>query len=441
MQRTFLLKNNRCLSDRELLTARSICNEAVEWVQNRPEYIRHHGIDPRFALPDANWSYEAPNEFVQLFRRVAQGDRQTLNHLRGLVPVFSGFHLYQVQRTDGLIAADLEFGDELDRQIEQRLNARNEIYVQEWQQLTDKIPRRFIYSPPGMLGEVGHDVDGVIVNNDTCTYQERVNLIYGSGLAEWLDRRIEATGEVRICEIGGGYGALGHWFKQAYPESTYTIIDLPESLLFSRLYLSLTRPDVRTATGLVPAPAGFRFIPNYLAEDLTEPFDLVINTLSMSEMSEFQVRRYADLLKQHWLAEGGLFFEQNQDNRWMGLQCAEDLFATEFPERLSLKRDGQPYRNGSPNIWSMSPFQLVKRHCPAGGFGPVELVEDLGEFNLVRSMVYWGFRKDLGPTDPRTLEFRDKPPRIFAGTSAEAIKKKVRAAARTLSFMRSRGPR
>jgi hypothetical protein len=430
MQRTFLLRDNRRLSDRELLTARSICDEAVEWVQDRPEYIRRHGIDPRFALPDANWSYDAPNEFVQLFRRVAEGDRQTLSHMRGLAPVFSGYNLYQVQSSEGLIAADLEFGEELDRLIEERLNERNDTHVKEWQQLTYKIPRRFIYSPPGMLGEIGRDVDGVIVNNDTCTYQERVNLIYGSGLADWLDRRIEATGEVKICEIGGGYGALGHWFKQAYPEATYTIIDLPESLLFSRLYLSLTRPDLRTSAGFSQAPRGFRFIPNYLAEGLTEPFDLVINTLSMSEMSEFQVRRYAELLKQHWLAEGGLFFEQNQDNRPVGLQCAEDLFAEEFPRRLSLKTDGQGYRNGNPNIWSMTPFHLEKRPCPAECCGPVELIEDLGEFNLVRSSVYWGLRKDLGPTDPLTLEFKDEPPCIFAGTSAEAIKEKVCASAR-----------
>ena len=73
----------------------------------------------------------------------------------------------------------------------------------------------------------------------------------------------------------------------------------------------------------------------------------------------------------------------------------------------------------------MSPFHLERRPCPAGCCGPVELIEDLGELNLVRSSVFWGLRKDLGPTDPLTLEFKDEPPCIFAGTSAEAIKEKV----------------
>src|ERR1700722_5066104 len=121
MQQLFLPKDNRRLSDRELLTARAICDEAVEWVKDRPDYIRRHNIDPRFALPDANWSYDAPNEFVRLFRRVAEGDRQTLSHLRGLAPVFSGYHLYEVQSSEGLIAADIEFNDTLDQSIAERL--------------------------------------------------------------------------------------------------------------------------------------------------------------------------------------------------------------------------------------------------------------------------------------------------------------------------------
>jgi hypothetical protein len=70
-----------------------------------------------------------------------------------------------------------------------------------------------------MLGEIEYDIGGVIVNNDTCTYQERANLIVESGLMDWLWSKIESVGEVKICEIGGGYGALPHWFKAALPEA------------------------------------------------------------------------------------------------------------------------------------------------------------------------------------------------------------------------------
>jgi hypothetical protein len=212
-----------------------------------------------------------------------------------------------------------------------------------------------------MMGEVGHEIDGVIVNSDTCTYQERVNLIYSSGLGDWLDERLEMQGDLRICEIGGGYGALCRWFKQAYPAASYTIVDLPESLLFARLYLSLTRPDLTTTAGLANAKHGVRFVPNYMAEQLTEPFDLVINTLSMSEMSEYQIKKYASLMKAHWLTDRGMFFEQNQDNRAGGLQCAESVLQPEFPDRANLRSHRGRLTNGSPNIWSLAPIRLRAR--------------------------------------------------------------------------------
>jgi O-methyltransferase len=361
MTQPILLRDNRRLSYAELNRAKAICDEALGWVHNRDAYLREQGVDPRFALPDANWSYDSPNEFVRLFRRVAEADPQTLAHLRGLSQVFSGYNLYHVCNGYGLSAAAMELSSDLDEVIEERLEKHNQPHIDVWREMTQGMPRRFLFSPPAMMGEVGHEIDGVIVNSDTCTYQERVNLIYSSGIGDWLDERLEMQGDLRICEIGGGYGALCHWFKQAYPAASYTIVDLPESLLFARLYLSLTRPDLATSAGLAAAKHGVRFVPNYLAERLAEPFDLVINTLSMSEMSEYQIKRYAALMKQHWLADRGMFFEQNQDNRPGGLQCAEAVLKPEFPERASLRSHRGRLANGSPNIWSLAPIRLRAR--------------------------------------------------------------------------------
>jgi hypothetical protein len=413
------------LSRSEFSRAKTICEEARLSVLERAEYLRQHAIDPRFALPDANWSYDAPNEFVQLFRRICDADEHTLNHFRGLSQVFSGHNLYNVCNGKGMTASDMPLPDTLDDEIRDRLEARNHSYVNEWQEMTRGLPRRFIFAPPRFLGEVGHDVGGVIVNDDTCTYQERVNLIYASGLGEWIDQRIEATGNVRICEIGGGYGALCSWFKQAYPEASYTIVDLPESLLFSRLYVSLARPDLSTTAGLDPAPHGVRFVPNYMAENLPDSFDLIINTLSMSEMSEYQVNRYLALMKTTWLRGGGLFFEQNTDNRHMGFLCAEQLIREEFPEHLSLAVEGYNLRHGSPNVWSMQPIGLTRKPFSTNGQSSVELLEDLGDFNLVRCTSYWGLHKNLGPTDPLSLAFKEKAPWIFSGRSPAEIRDKT----------------
>jgi O-methyltransferase domain len=360
MPQVVLLQNNRRLSHAEVARARVICDEALGWVGHREAYINQHSLDRRFALPDANWSYDAPNDFVQLFRRISQSDSQTLAHFRGLTQVFTGYNLYEVCKGFGLRASTMELSANLDEVISARLEKQNHLFVGRWRKMTVGIPRRFLFKPPLLLGEVGHDINGVIVNSDTCTYQERINLIYASGLADWLDEKIKMGGDVRIVEIGGGYGALCHWFKQAYPAASYTIIDLPESLLFARLYISLTRPDLVTVAGLAEAPHGVRFVPNYMAEQLNERFDLVINTLSMSEMSEYQIKRYVDLMKRVWLTDRGVFFEQNQDNRACGLQCAEQVFKLEFPEHINVVSPRRP-RNGSPNIWALSPIRLKAR--------------------------------------------------------------------------------
>ncbi len=195
---------------------------------------------------------DAANEFVQVFRRVCDADVRTLEHLRGLSQVFTGYNLYEACNARGLSVANLPLTDALDAMARDRLKQRNGLYVALWRHMTQGIPRRFVFSPPRLLGEVGHDVDGVVVNSDTCTFQDRVNLIYASGIAEWIDRTIEANGTVRICEIGGGYGALCSWFKQALSLRRPTRLSIcPESLLlFSRLYslADATRPQLPAAS-------------------------------------------------------------------------------------------------------------------------------------------------------------------------------------------------
>jgi hypothetical protein len=203
------------------------------------------------------------------------------------------------------------------------------------------------------FGEIGHEVQGVIVNYDTWAYQERINLLIDSGIVAYLDARLEDRGKLRVLEIGGGYGALAAWFTDAFTGLSYTILDIPECLLFPALYLSLPRPRTPVAWGLEPVEGGHRFTPNYQAVGLNEPFDFVINTLSMSEMSESQVRYYCRLIRSQWLRDGGLFFEQNQDNRSHGMLSAQEIIAKELPYRRSL--DSAALAQGMANIWSCHP--------------------------------------------------------------------------------------
>jgi len=259
-----------------------------------------------------------------LFDRVRRCDDEAIGQFRAFCQPFTGFRLYEMTiageppddlsgYTDARIALNLE---------------RNLPYVDQWLSL----PRHHMFVPPRRFGEIGHDIDGVIVNYDTWAYQERIDFLHDSGALD----RLSPT--ARVLEIGGGYGALGYWFKQAYPGCAYTIIDLPECLLFSGLYLGLS--DV-----------AFRAVPNYAADALQEPFDLVINTLSMSEMSAAQVRHYTRLMRKYWLSEGGVFFEQNHDNRTIGLLNAQDLIAGGLPYRRAIETPCR-YR-GQAHLWSL----------------------------------------------------------------------------------------
>jgi hypothetical protein len=357
MHELSLLRNSRKLSGKELACARQACEEMSNAVKNRGEYIRLHGIDEKFALPDANWSSESDNEFIKLFRRIAEGSTDDLNLLRGFTQVFSGFNLYEVRPGQGLTTADLKVGAGFDDGLAARLNERNLAHVQVHGSLVQGLPPECVLRPPAMLGEVGHLVNGVLVNHDTNAYQERINILHHSGILTRLRRIVESGREVRVCEIGGGYGALAHWFRKTFANLSYTIVDLPESLLFSRLYLGLTLPGVPMELGLGAVASGIRFVPNYMAEELSDSFDLVINTLSMSEMTEHQVRKYAHLMRRQWLAEDGLFFEQNQDNRHIGLLFAQEVLATIFEYHYPLHPAGAPLPQGYPSVWSINPLQ------------------------------------------------------------------------------------
>jgi hypothetical protein len=78
-------------------------------------------------------------------------------------------------------------------------------------------------------------------------------------------------------------------------------------------------------------------------------FDLVINTLSFSEMSEHQLRCYA--VKTKDLIPQGYLFEQNHDNRHLGFLCAQEILAEyfNFHKRVESRTVRKP-TEGSPNV-------------------------------------------------------------------------------------------
>ena len=225
--------------------------------------------------------------------------------------------------------------------------------VHSWRCAVQGVPEWAWVKPPHMLGEAGWIIDDTLVNFNTRVYQERMTILYRSGLLTHLK---QLGRPARILEIGGGYGALALALRRSLPDNHYVICDLPESLVFSGLYLSLNTSDVKMYGE--EGQERISLLPNYLFETLTGHFDLIINTLSMSEMSEYQITEYAKGIKA-LISPDGLFFEQNQDNRHIDLSCAQTVLEPLFPARKKIDI-GMKLSEGMPNLWAMSPSSLAK---------------------------------------------------------------------------------
>jgi len=336
----------RVPTNRDIAAAKRIARRLKARIRGRRRFIERRGVDPAFALSDANWDLDAPNDFNRASRLVAGGNRRTVSLLRMFSQVFSGFNVRTFRREVGESSTVTPPRD-LDAAVTAAVRADTERSVERWRRATADIPPRWRVSPPKMLGEVGWDVDGVVVNHDTIVYQERITLMARSGILP----RLEALPEPpRILEIGGGYGALTLALKRLFPAARCAIVDLPESLVFSGMYLRLVDPKADLRIWPSRREADYLLVPNHAATLLEGRWDLVINTLSFSEMSERQVRVYVELIRDRWLKPDGEFFEQNQDNSHLGLLCAQNIVGDMMPGRRYLGRFSQ----GHANVWSLA---------------------------------------------------------------------------------------
>ena len=96
----------------------------------------------------------------------------------------------------------------------------------------------------------------------------------------------------------------------------YIVIDLPNVLYSSALYLGGLLGYEKTSLTVDPEDffdSRIVFVANYLVPSLAAKlghFDLGINTMSMNEMSEPQVRFYSSFIRDA-IGEDGLFYEEN----------------------------------------------------------------------------------------------------------------------------------
>ncbi|HTU88904.1 MAG TPA: putative sugar O-methyltransferase [Gemmataceae bacterium] len=312
------------------------------------------------------------------FRHICEGDHATVSCLRLYCQHFTGFRLASMEFAEGKPFPTPEEVRRLDGWLA-TIAATPNFAVERYRRIAEQLPPELRIDPPRAFGEIGWLVGNRIVSSDTCVYQERMAILHETGILRELKERQRVRGAsgqpLRIVEIGGGYGGLAYHLKKYLPGVQYFIVDIPESLVFASIYLSVLFKNEKNVCllfedkprSLQQRRPGFTFVPNFLFDKVAASdvkFDLALNTLSMSEMGSEQVRYYCEGIKK-LLAPDGVFFEQNQDNQHLGKLDARTIITEHFPHKIELESKLSPglMTQGRAHIWSNNPVDF----SPASG--------------------------------------------------------------------------
>ncbi len=304
------------LSEEEL----QIANSALDSVKNMELLLE--GAQPE-AKPAGNWSYDkqqtfeplddSGGEFAASYRLLQTRDVDVLRKMRLYTQAYSGYQLAFLR------PASPHFrwlSGKLPNNFDDFLfyyAGAPDLWVKHFVALCDTLPAHLHMSLPPKFGEIGWRHQDMIASFDAFHYLCRVSLMHEVGL-------LDAHPKV-IFEVGGGFGGLAYLLMKAIScEARYIIVDLPESLAFSSVYLSVLFPDLDNQildadeSYTIKSTPGFTFVPSALLEniELEEKIDIAVNTLSFAEMTAAQVRRYGNFISRN-LSEQGLLFEQNND--------------------------------------------------------------------------------------------------------------------------------
>ncbi|MBA4366616.1 MAG: hypothetical protein C0403_03140 [Desulfobacterium sp.] len=336
------------------------------------QVLSEQKADPKIVLPDNNWSkskgqaFELDGTITNMytsFDLIMRKDFDIIKKLRLYAQGFSGYQLATWSPAYCRPWIREKLPENIDFFIKMLVGLPDES-VHSYLKFVAKAPKKLLLSPPAKFGEIGWVIDDVIVNMDTVVYLERMCLMHENNV---LDAALSsAKGRpVKILEIGGGYGGLAYNLVRQFGNCRYVMVDLPESVLFPAIYLSVLKPDLensmidRFEPFTLDESAGFTFVPNFLIDQLhvgDEKFDLVINTLSFSEMSELQIDHYGKLVSS-LLSETGIFFEQNQGSKINGTDktLLESIFSKYFSKMTygNSKILDSIHAQGQPRIWEL----------------------------------------------------------------------------------------
>lgn len=318
-----------------------------------PDEGWHPDSQPSFELDGS--TKNAQTSYVLLESR----DRDIVRKMRLYAQAFTGYQLATLALAEHRPWVSTRLPDNLDDFLRLCVGPPDE-WVFRYVSVANSLPENLRAAPPRKFGELGWLMDGAIVNFDTYSYLERLCLMQENGIFDHLNELADSR-ILRIVEIGGGYGGLAYHLMSIFGQKLrYGIIDIPESLAFSAVYCDTLFPDMHnrfineTGPFNLGKTPGFTFIPNTRYPELDtagDEIDLVINTLSLSEMSDVQIEDYC-LLVSKLLGTSGLFFEQNHQENHEGSGGIPNLHFKNLRRCSSVLLPGDYVsRRGQANIW------------------------------------------------------------------------------------------
>ncbi|MFY4731298.1 putative sugar O-methyltransferase [Nitrospira sp. BLG_2] len=166
------------------------------------------------------------------------------------------------------------------------------------------------YEPelPALAGtDYGYRIGGRLLSDVATEYQRYVCNLYRLGMFQLMEQTVHRP---VVLEIGAGHGGFAQLFAAICRRShCYVIVDLPETLLFSAIFLNVHHPDKRIYTyapgddleGVIADRDAYDFIlvPDYHLSRLggLERLDTAFNHVSFPEMPSEILREYLRFIR------------------------------------------------------------------------------------------------------------------------------------------------
>ncbi|MFA5778959.1 MAG: putative sugar O-methyltransferase [Elusimicrobiota bacterium] len=292
--------------------------------------LREHNISYKDYEPRKNWDRKNPalSDWVKFNDYILENpDYDIINKLRWFTGAFTGHPLLKDFTFHNFLSGRNKLLNLPNTSLIDISNISYNPRRYNWRWYENFLPRKYQIKTPNILGELGYLYKDIICNLDTKDYFERISILNECGVLPYLENRSkEEKKGITFLEIGAGYGFLSYLLMQAIPTNRYFVIDIPESLLFSSIYLSIVFPD-RNLIYIDNVKIedlnqdGIYFIPNMFWNEISQKMkdvDIVLNTLSFHEMPSCAVEDYADKVKKIFKSNNqvspGFIFEQNLDN-------------------------------------------------------------------------------------------------------------------------------